>query len=71
MAIPGLKDLTPAQASRWVAQEEAKHTDLRSIEYRINAEKNFLRFGITDYPNSLGAHKKLIELLEAKKEALS
>lgn len=65
------KDLTPAAATQWVAQEAENHKTEESAKERIKSETSFVAMieglgGPSEYQNSLKAHKKLIEVLGNK-----
>jgi hypothetical protein len=66
-----MKDFTPAQAARWVAQQLASTTRRgpAAVRERIKSEESFVKryaeLGLPDdLPISSGAHKTLIEELK-------
>lgn len=69
-SVEARKDLTPAQARRWVRQEAAKHTTRASRLERIASERRTiarsreLALDCT-LPNSLAVHETLIAVLAA------
>lgn len=64
-------DFTVSAAKQWVAQEAAKCRTPDAAQARIKSENEFIAM-ITapgraiEYPNSLQAHKDLIEVLQNK-----
>lgn len=61
-----MKDFTPAQAARWVAQEVAKTVSRgpAAIQERIESEKFLATLGDMGYPRAFEAHNTLIEELK-------
>lgn len=63
------KDMTPAQVTRWVLQEAAKHPTRASRDKRLASERRTVEMSKAmgldrKLPNSAMAHARLIRVLE-------